>query len=329
MRNLLPICAGLLVVSGIVSVTLWRDLRTERQARSELQASLAQPDRQEPLPAMPALPAPAVNNVPVQVANTQPAAISPEIAPAAKVVATSGLMSTDAATVAATRLELLKDPEYRKARIGQIRASQVAGYPGLAEELGLSGIEADQLFDLLAELQLSTNMETNALVASGADEQTTARETARIQQEARRKRQEALVALLGPDKFGQWQQYQTTLPARNQAIARLTSVLTAAGQPAGNSTQLQPVVAAMLVEERRQRNELQSMFRDAGAMDAQAQARLQAELLSMQELGNSRVLDAAAAHLNSAQLAALRSSFEQEAAQMREGIRLQQQRATR
>lgn len=325
MRSFLPICAGLLVVSGIVSVSLWRELRAERQARAELQAPLAQPKSQEPAPAAPALPVQSANDPQPPVANTQPAAISPALAPAAKAVATSGLMSTDPATVAATRLELLKDPEYRKARIAQIRASQIEGYPGLVEELGLSGSEADQLFDLLAELQLSTNMETNALAASRADEQTTQQETARIQQEARRKRQEALGALLGTAKFAQWQQYQQTLPARAQATAQLTSVLAAAGQPV-SSTQLQPVAAAMALEQRRQSEELQSMFRDAGTMDAQGRAKLQAEVLSRQEQSNRRVLDAASAHLSSGQLAALRSSLEQQVAQARESIRLQQQR---
>ncbi len=83
----------------------------------------------------------------------------------------------------------------------------------------------------------------------------------------------------------------------------------------------------MAKEQRRQTEELQSLFRNAGPMDAQAQAKLQEEILGRQEQMNRRVLDAAAANLNSAQIAALRANFEKQIAQSRESIRLQQQRA--
>ena len=97
MRNLLPICAGLLVVSGIVSITLWRELRTERQARAELQVPPAQPKSQEPTPA-----APVQTVSEAQPKSEPPATISPQMAPAAKAVVSSGLLSTDAATVSST-----------------------------------------------------------------------------------------------------------------------------------------------------------------------------------------------------------------------------------
>ncbi len=196
MNKLLPICGGLLVISGVVSVTLWRELREERQAHAE-QAPLTQPKSLVPAPATPTPPPPVTESQP-QVASLPSGPISPAMAPAAKAVVSSGLMSTDPATIAATRLELLKDPEYRKARIAQIREVQVQNNPGVAEELGLTGSESDKLFDLLAELQLNTNMQTNALATRQADAQTTQQETQRIQQEARAKRQEALTALLGP-----------------------------------------------------------------------------------------------------------------------------------
>jgi hypothetical protein len=41
MRNVLPVCAGLVVISGIVSATMWSELRTERQLVADLRTQLA------------------------------------------------------------------------------------------------------------------------------------------------------------------------------------------------------------------------------------------------------------------------------------------------
>lgn len=323
MSKLLPVCVGLLVVSGIVSVTLWQKLGQERQSHAESPTTLILPKSAGPAAVTPASTAPSVAETPPPIVVTSSAPISPVMEEKAKAVASSGLMSTDPAVVSATRLELLKDPEYRKTRLAQIRASQVENYPGVAEELGLSGGEVDKLFDVLAELTLASNMQSNALIASRPDELTSQRESARIDQESRRKRQEALTALLGPAKLTQWQQYQQTLSYRSSANAELTSMLSAAGQPA-TSAQLQPVVSTMAAEQKRQSDEVQALVRSGAAMDPQAQMKLQSELLARQEESNRRVLEAAAKSLNQAQVAALKNNMEQQVARLREMLSRQQ-----
>jgi len=50
---------------------------------------------------------------------------------------------------------LLKDPKYRRARVLQLSLKLSESYPWLASELGLTQSEADQLFLLLAERELS------------------------------------------------------------------------------------------------------------------------------------------------------------------------------
>ncbi len=171
-------------------------------------------------------------------------------------------MSTDPATVAATRLELLKDPEYRKARLAQIRCQsdrRLSGAGGGTRAVRRRGRPAIRPAGRAA-VERQHGGECPRCEQSGRTDHPAGNRA--HQQEARRKRQESLTAMLGADRFGQWQQYQQTLPARTQATAQLTSMLAAAGQPA-TSTQLQPVASAMAAEQRRQTEELQSLFRGA------------------------------------------------------------------
>src|SRR5688572_15860565 len=146
MRNFALVCASLALVAGIVASKLWLELRAERGETASLRAQVVElqtaaspsaPPRQLPVP------------------QTQA-----EAANLAAAQATTQAAGAAAATPAGVGLgalrqqEMLKDPAYRKARVAQTRTNLMVQYPGLAEELGLTPDEADQLFTLLAENQV-------------------------------------------------------------------------------------------------------------------------------------------------------------------------------
>jgi len=237
------------------------------------------------------------------------------------------LFSADRRTSGNAKVELLKDPEYRKARLAQIRANQVRRYPGLAEALGLSEREADQLFDLLAEQQLNTNAELNGITAKGLDRGAEREERTRIQEEDGRKRDELLQGFLGSARFEQWQTYQESLPSRAEAGQMLESVLTAGGQSI-DGAQLEPVVTAAAIEQARYEKEVQQLLQENRATGPHPLAQAQEKMLSLREESNRRILDAAAAHLSPEQLAALSRNFEQQATAARDRLNSYQQRTT-
>jgi hypothetical protein len=55
------------------------------------------------------------------------------------------------------RRQLMQDPDYREAIRVQQRSNMTRQYPGVAQELGLTAEQAEGLFDLLAEQQLTAN----------------------------------------------------------------------------------------------------------------------------------------------------------------------------
>jgi hypothetical protein len=86
MRSLLAICAGLVVILGVVSGKLWTDLRTERQLVSHLREQMNQPKPAgtapaQSLPGVDANPATAVS-APVPDSRLVSAAVQPAPAPA-------------------------------------------------------------------------------------------------------------------------------------------------------------------------------------------------------------------------------------------------------
>jgi len=144
MRSLFWVCAAAIVISCVASVNLWRELRAEHESATSLRGQLEQatiPERVITLSALPmplAVPAPAAN---------QPALPAAKPAPR---VATEPAAVRDFAD---EQRALWSDPEYRGARLAQIRTSISRNDPGLAKALGLSPAEADRLLDLMSVLR--------------------------------------------------------------------------------------------------------------------------------------------------------------------------------
>src|SRR5262245_52061375 len=104
-------CAGLAVVSGIVSVKLWRDLRHERGLNAELQAQLADA-RGQPVVAAPDRSAPPATAT-AQAQDNQAAPLSAAESAAAAEEADRQFN--------ARRREQRNNPEYRKTFLTQAR----------------------------------------------------------------------------------------------------------------------------------------------------------------------------------------------------------------
>src|SRR5262245_29011772 len=156
MQKMIWLLTAVSVVSGVALAGLWNQLRNERELTAALQGDRSRTQARlhevqalaRRIAACPAVPAPA----------SIPVAASPEarpVAPAVQPVASCNVVTVPQATSdPRMEAELLKDPDYRKARLAQIRSTVPRANVGLVERLGLADQQADQLFDLLAEYQL-------------------------------------------------------------------------------------------------------------------------------------------------------------------------------
>jgi hypothetical protein len=307
MKKLLLGCAVLALVASVMSVMLWRDLHTERELNAAMQARLSEAEARMAQPmASPPPTARAPATAAAITARPEPAATEARPAPSPQPsIRTSGINERD----------MLKDPEYRKARLVQIRLQMPERYPGLAEELGLSPEQADRLFDLLAEHQLEMNTGTALIVgANGQIDETQLQERQRLQQELRARQDATLTAMLGDARMDKWREYQQTQGPRQQ-VMQLGRTLDAMGMPL-SAAQRRPLTEAMVAEQTRQRQEQMAMARELAAVgpgaqrDPQTQARLLEESFRRQADSNRRLLDIAAAHLTARQLELYRSQLE-------------------
>jgi hypothetical protein len=327
MKKLLLGCAGLALFASVMSVMLWRDLRAERELNAALQTRLAEAEAGAVRP--PALPVAARQPVTAQSPGKA------ELPPSATAARTEPAVQNFVPNVGINERDMLKDPDYRKARLAQIRLQLPERYPGLAEDLSLSPEQLDRLFDLLAENQLEMNTNTTLVRGpNGQIDQTQMQEVQRRQQELRTKQDAALGALLGDARMDKWQEYQQTQASR-QRVAQLGRTLDAMGMPL-TSAQRRPLADAMAAEQARQLQDQQDMMRELRAaspqgqnsqMDPQIRARMQEENFRRQADSNRRLLDVAAAHLNARQLELFRAQLESQLTLNRASSRMQREAA--
>jgi hypothetical protein len=223
--------------------------------------------------------------------------------------------------------ELLKDPQYRKARIAQARVSVVRDNPDLAEELGLSEAEANRMFDLMAEHSMETTSSLMVDILSSGNQAGSNGLTLQKQQEQTNQRNGEIASLLGPEKYTKWQQYEQNAPARSQANS-VNSTLSAVGQSL-SPAQLKSFTRAMAVEQTaqmlRQRVEMAAIPQPFNPQDSVARAQIQEILGRQQEQANQRMLVVAQPIMSAQQLATLRTQFEAQDAIRRATARAREQ----
>lgn len=310
MRNLMLVCAGLALFSGVVAVNLWRELRAERVLTAELRTQLngSQPAQwtpasegmqSAPLPAPGGMSSPANEARPEQTAAAVEGARPPaQTAPVA-----------DVARLILNQQEMMKDPEYRKARLAQTRMSLPQNYPGLVEELGLTPEEADRLFNLMAENQMEMSDLTMATATFNGvpPDPAAVEEVNRRRPEMQRRQEEALMSMLGSARYSQYQEYQQSRPARQQVV-QLNRALEGVGLPL-TPEQSRPLTAAYIAEQKRQREDTQRLMSGRSVQDV---ARMQEERFELQAESNRRMLEAARPHLSTQQLETMKASLEQQ-----------------
>lgn len=318
MQNLLRIGTGLAFVLAIVSVNLWLELRSERALTAELQAQVAETTN-----------APVVHT-PAQRAEAQAVAAT---TPTRNASGNAGPAQPGSAQDIAANLptrnafspanNLMQDPEYRKALFMQARMQLKRTYTDVAEELGLTEREAEQLFDILAERQVGGNLSAN-LGADGRQDQQAMQDAIRMRNETQRRLEESLQALLGPARQPKWQEYQLSLSARSRATS-MSGMLATSGYPL-TEAQRRPLTTALIAEEKYVRD-TQPTGRQSMPMNMESAARQQEEAVTRQEESNRRYLEVAAAHMTSKQLSLVKEVLDQQIAMSRAAARLQRERA--
>lgn len=331
MRSLLSICVGLVVISGIISVNMWRELRaqhrlseglrtqlTDANARIQALTLAAQRPAFRPAAAVQA-PVAAQTAVVPQARSESPAATRP---PQAAITNARPQNQVSSA-------ELMADPEYRRVLLASQRLSIESGYPGLVDELGLSRNDADKLFDLLAEQQTKMSAELSALnvaasQANGGRIDDAARAEITQKRQALQQQQAAEVAaLLGTARNAQFQEYNDSRNGRQQATD-LSVQLAQAGQVL-NSAQQRGLGKVLAAEQKRLQQQTEPLMRSAQT-DPQARLQMQEQALVWQQESNRRIVDAAAAYLTARQIAALREQHEAQEALSAAQLRVQRRR---
>jgi hypothetical protein len=321
MKNLLLVFSALLVVSSIVSVNLWRDLRTEQQTNGALKSQLAKSLTVPQAPATSATPA-----TPAQSVTTSPAAVVSEAAVAAAkpapppfesevfARASTAAMLAGSPAVASGFSEraLLKDPEYRRAQLTQARLRLALSNPGLVETLGLSRAEANHLFAVMAETQLQLTEELTEMVAKAAG----ATPSLAAMRESASGREDPARAVLGEARYAQYQEYQRTAKPVLSRVSSLGYTLDSAGQPL-SASEARALAAAILTERQRQEAASSSRLNPVPGVPGSL-ADAMAEYRKAEEESRRRVIEAVSPHLNRAQIEVLQKEHEQQIAQARQ-----------
>lgn len=305
------------VIAGVVSVNLWRELRDERQLTEQLRAELAESMRARPI-SLPQLPAAAPAQAPT------PAPATPTLPAAAQVQPTSTIATgipPPPIRGNALQQQLLADPEFAKARDAQQRLSVRRANPGLAEELELSAREEEQLFDLLARHTQDTAQELSGITRNGALDPAAVSTLERARQDRQQLLDDALLGMLGGNRFAQWQQYDKARPARSRVMS-LNMQLAQSGMSLSEA-QMRPLTTALHAEQERQARTTQPTGRDLRNVDTQTRLRMQDEMRQHNDESNRRMLEAAAPHLTPQQLNMLRTEMEVQQAMSRASSRVQ------
>jgi len=298
-----------LLGSAAASVWFWSELRTERTRNAELDARLAQiaagPGTQSESESSPQAP-------PDGAAPNSANDDSPEVtAPGRRRIAV-----TQEDDVARQR-RLMRDPKYREAWREQRRLMFAPRRENAIRLLGLSPAEADAVVELSIERQLAW---FDREPIDEMDSET----FQRLEAADERAEQAKLRELLGEEKRARWQIYMESRPSRVQ-VDRFRTFL--AGADTLRDDQVEPLIAALHVEQSQMRQELedyrQSLKQDGDTTDeSQKYQEREAELM---KAAHARMHTGAAAILSRSQLekldAMLKRDRERQAARDRmEGL---------
>jgi hypothetical protein len=307
MKKLVPVLMVTLAAVTISAVYIWQELREVRQQTRELRANMTEPGSAMPAgPTTAASPAPA-SGEPQPLAPERSGAVAQSSPPAATPATTASPRKPDPLQVIAQ--QMLGTPEGQEMLRAQLRAMLPMQFPDIGKELGLTPAETEKLLDMLVKHQLSlTGDALNMLGDNGSQDPAAMQATQRKMQEQQRTNQTELAELLG-NKMPKYEEYQRTLPLRQQ-VTRLQTAL-GTGNNALSDSQSRQLLAALAAEQA----QIQLDRRNAPRVQQQAPPNPQAAIEMQLERAvedSRRMVNAARSHLNPQQLDQYRQMLEQQ-----------------
>lgn len=293
--------AATTLVVAVVAAYLWQQLDAERERGVQLQARVAELESRPPvlLPAPAPLPQP---SAPEQPKPETPAPASGNAKPA----------TAAAQQVAPIYLdnELTRDPEFCKLQKAQMQLAIPRALPDVDTELGLSPSEYEAFVALLVRQQESAP--GNPCGTAG-----NTRPTPESLQALQQSQRAEIEALLGSARYGQWEEYQTTLEGRVR-VNQLRSTMSTSGTPLTDA-QLQPLLATVLAEQKRRKVETEA--RNYATTDPRARLEMEEQNLRILEESYKRIQEASLAYLAPEQHAVMKNSQDQQLLSQRAMLR--------
>lgn len=191
-------------------------------------------------------------------------------------------------------------PRYSAELNALMRQVTAKNYPGVAQELGLTGMETTTLLDLLQKHQAVRNF-IPASYASG--DAAILKEIERANAEIPGLQNAELAALLGPEKYSKWQAYQPRLEAHRELNQLLNNNRTS--MPPLSEEQTRSLVSLIAAEKWRAFPESTASRSSATSVPLDQQERD----IGIKEESNSRLLEYARSYLDAQQYNALKETM--------------------
>ena len=338
MSKAVPVLILTTIAPALACLHLVRELREERTQTASLQARI---DELEKARAAAEVFTVLPRATPFSPATEQPPAVAPPPMPepierdSAAALANGPSMPPDVRDRIRAhmeqRREMMQQPQYREAMRARARLDMRRHYPGLMEELQMTQEEVDGLFDFLADQQVRSMEDNDALFMRGNSDEAQLREAQeRFHARAEQQRME-LETYLGP-KYQPWLEYQHTLGQRHR-LAAVQSTLALGGAPL-NEAQAKSVLGALVQEQRRQQQQIRTQLGSTNAAGNTVNALVamessaapfpgHEEWLERQEQSNERLLNAVRSELSSKQFDQLKEMFDSELEMQRTHLELQ------
>jgi hypothetical protein len=231
MHKIALVLAIAAVGEALIALHLVRQLHAERENTRTLQARVTELERRPPQQTAAAT----LVTVPTQptaspfTAVKRSAPAQTQSAPAAGNAQDQQQLRQQVNAAMERQRNLLHDPDYREAMLTQQKMMLAQGNPDVAQELNLTADEVDRLFGTLAD-QTLRSMDMPSMWEDAPTDPAKVQELQRKMLEQQNANEAELKSAIGDAKYREWQEYQTTAPARFEAI-RLRSLLANAGVP--------------------------------------------------------------------------------------------------
>jgi hypothetical protein len=287
MQRTVAILATTTLIAGSAAIYLWQQLQSERRLTSHLQQQAPPPSRLQ------------VQEQQTSAAEVQ--APSPAGGPGQQPVDTMAVPARACALLPTEVLDQLL-PHLRGELKTMARQVTAKNYPGVAEELGLTEAETTALLDLLQKHQTLQNFMPEAYTSS---DDTIRQEIERANVEIPKMQNAELVALLGPGKYGKWQEYQPTLKAHRQLNLLLRN--NRSSMPELSEQQTKSLVAAIAAEQTRLAGG--TKVPRSTSVTPSSQLDQEENDIKVKEESNARILEAARLYLSEQQYTAVKETM--------------------